>query len=288
MIHYQLSCSAHSGGIESFECSYGFAYASKGILAGLKAKGRDVDEIPGEDEKEDRNEDKSEGTDEGKEWDEDAHVIRSGPDIDMFIPGIRSLLARDPKSIMKGKRTTLASITPGSDEWELLAELMDIIRKEGFEAVSYTCEECGRPCPFGFCPPGGRSRTRLPSGLPARCAKCKDALLRRGRHSDPLNPRDAINPLRFFRWALATNYGNFRETYGGDDLTSLIADEPLVAILCEDDECGSPAYWAAVGDALWKTVLTNEQKDTIRTRFAAWKLVIVITDGKGALAKTEA
>ena len=77
------------------------------------------------------------------------------------------------------------------------------------------------------------------------------------------------NALLAFRYFMANNINDAQEIYGTEE--NLIQAESDTTVGKRDKEKDPAGYWSAVGAALWKTVLTDEQKDEIRTQFTAWK-----------------
>lgn len=77
------------------------------------------------------------------------------------------------------------------------------------------------------------------------------------------------NALLYFRYILATDNSGARETYGTDENVAAVAGDASVAK--QDVERDPEAYWSAVGAAIWKTCLTESQKEEIREAHKTWK-----------------
>jgi hypothetical protein len=79
-------------------------------------------------------------------------------------------------------------------------------------------------------------------------------------------PGDA---LAYFCHALATDLGAARATYVTPVRLAAVADEG--GVRAREREVGSGRWWWAVGEALWVSLLTAEQKAAARAEFEAWR-----------------
>jgi hypothetical protein len=77
------------------------------------------------------------------------------------------------------------------------------------------------------------------------------------------------NALLYFRFAMANDLDDAQEVHGTPENLAEAEGDPTVAK--RDKEKEPAAYWSAVGAALWKAVLSDEQKDEVRAQFNAWK-----------------
>jgi len=77
------------------------------------------------------------------------------------------------------------------------------------------------------------------------------------------------NALLYCRYMLANDLDNAQATYGTEE--NLLEAEKDATVSKRDKDKDPAGYWSAVGAALWKTVLTDEQKEEIRAQFNAWK-----------------
>jgi hypothetical protein len=77
------------------------------------------------------------------------------------------------------------------------------------------------------------------------------------------------NALLFCRYMLANDLDSAQEVYGTEE--NLLEAEKDSTVAKRDKDKDPNGYWSAVGAALWKTVLSDEQKDEIRAQYNAWK-----------------
>ena len=77
------------------------------------------------------------------------------------------------------------------------------------------------------------------------------------------------NALLYFRHAMANDLDDSRATHGTDE--NLGEAEKDATVSKKDRAKDETGYFSAVGAYLWKTVLTDEQKDEVRAQFTAWK-----------------
>jgi len=77
------------------------------------------------------------------------------------------------------------------------------------------------------------------------------------------------NTLLYFRYVMAKNLDEARDTYGTEE--HLGEAEADATVSKKDRVKDEEGYFSAVGAFLWKTVLSDEQKDEMRTKFNAWK-----------------
>jgi hypothetical protein len=77
------------------------------------------------------------------------------------------------------------------------------------------------------------------------------------------------NSLLYFRYLMAHDIDGAREEYGTEENLLETKSDPTVAK--RDSVKDEVNYWSAVGNAIWKLVLSDEQKSTIRVQHNAWK-----------------
>ena len=76
-----------------------------------------------------------------------------------------------------------------------------------------------------------------------------------------------------------------REEYGTEE--NLIEAEKDSTVSKRDRVKDDVGFWSAVGAALWKTVLSDEQKETIRGQYTAWKEEAARNDAEPQLEPEE-
>lgn len=81
--------------------------------------------------------------------------------------------------------------------------------------------------------------------------------------------KKVTNALLYFRHVMANDLNDWRATYGTEE--NLGEAEKDATVSKQDRAKDEAGYFSAVGAYLWKTVLTDEQKDEIRTQFTARK-----------------
>jgi hypothetical protein len=84
---------------------------------------------------------------------------------------------------------------------------------------------------------------------------------------------------------MAQNLNDFQEVYGTED--NLVTADADVTVGKRDKDKDPAGYWSAVGAALWKVTLTDEQKDEIRSCFTAWKEDLARDDAEPPLEADE-
>ena len=77
------------------------------------------------------------------------------------------------------------------------------------------------------------------------------------------------NALLYFRHAMANDLDDSRATHGTEE--NLGEAEKDATVSKKDRTKDESGYFSAVGAYLWKTVLTDEQKNEVRAQFTAWK-----------------
>jgi hypothetical protein len=96
----------------------------------------------------------------------------------------------------------------------------------------------------------------------------KKAPAKKGGAADDGKSR-VTNALLFCRWILANNYEDAQETYGTPE--NLEAADQEASVSKFDREKQPSQYWSAFGAFLWKSLISDEQKEEIRNQFLAWK-----------------
>jgi hypothetical protein len=77
------------------------------------------------------------------------------------------------------------------------------------------------------------------------------------------------NSLLYFRHAMAHNLDEYQDIYGVEENLLEADKDPTVGK--RDKNKDAIGYWSAVGAALWKNVLSEEQKEEVRSAYNAWK-----------------
>jgi hypothetical protein len=77
------------------------------------------------------------------------------------------------------------------------------------------------------------------------------------------------NTLLYFRFIMGTDRDGAREIYGTPE--NVAAVETLDGVAKQSREKDPDAWWSAAANAMWRTQLTEQQKETIKTEFNAWK-----------------
>ena len=93
------------------------------------------------------------------------------------------------------------------------------------------------------------------------------------------------NALLYFRYAMSQDLDDAREEYGTEE--NLIEAEKDSTVSKRDRVKDDVGFWSAVGAALWKTVLSDEQKETIRGQYTAWKEEAARNDAEPQLEPEE-
>lgn len=106
-------------------------------------------------------------------------------------------------------------------------------------------------------------------GAPAAKRAVRTAAAKGGAKAAAEDPLDKItNTLLYFRYKMATDAA-FRETHAPEEVLAEVADSKTVT---SKDITKSPGdYWSAVGGAIWKDVLSEDQKTGLRTEYTTWK-----------------
>lgn len=76
------------------------------------------------------------------------------------------------------------------------------------------------------------------------------------------------NALLYFRYAMARDLENYRESFGTGPLATQAKKEP--SVLKYKEEVDGQAYWSAVAAVVWKG-LSEDDKAMIREHHVAWK-----------------
>jgi hypothetical protein len=98
-------------------------------------------------------------------------------------------------------------------------------------------------------------------------AGAKKAAAKKGTAGD--DKSKVTNALLYYRYSLANDLDDARATYGTDE--NIAEAEKDGTVQKRDIEKDPHGYWSAVGAALWKSVLSEEDKETIRASYTAWK-----------------
>lgn len=77
------------------------------------------------------------------------------------------------------------------------------------------------------------------------------------------------NSLLYFRYALKKDLDDYQATFGTEE--NVAEAEKDAAVGKKDRDKNPEEWWSAVGAALWKLVLSDEQKKEIRGHYDAWK-----------------
>lgn len=111
---------------------------------------------------------------------------------------------------------------------------------------------------------GTGAKRAVRTGGAAKTAAKKTAGKKAGTDVDKVT-----NALLYCRYIMANDVDDAQATYGTEENLAEVETDALVS---KRDKVKDPEnYWSAVGAALWKTVLTDDQKEEIRTQFVAWK-----------------
>lgn len=99
----------------------------------------------------------------------------------------------------------------------------------------------------------------------------KDAAAKPGGAKKPAGSDTSrvTNALLYFRYALGNNLEETRETFCSAESLAEAEADPTVAK--KDQTKDESGYYSAVGAFLWKKVLTDDQKEEVRSQFLAWK-----------------
>jgi hypothetical protein len=90
------------------------------------------------------------------------------------------------------------------------------------------------------------------------------------KSSKATNSNDKItNALLFFRHGVATNINDMQTTYATTDSLSEADKDPTV--VKKNKETDPAGYYSAVGAFIWKTILSEDQKEEVRNQFNSWK-----------------
>lgn len=101
---------------------------------------------------------------------------------------------------------------------------------------------------------------------PAKAGAGKKPAAKKGAGDDKSK---VTNTLLYFRYAMAHDLDDAQNTYGTAENVEAAETDPMVQ---KRDKVKDPeGYWSAVGAALWKSTLTDDDKDTIRAQFNSWK-----------------
>lgn len=114
---------------------------------------------------------------------------------------------------------------------------------------------------------GSAAKRTVRTGAPAKGAAKRPAAKKGGSSDDK---QKVTNALLYFRYALANDLDDARETWGTEENIAAAEQDALVSKRVGTKETDPSSYWSAVGAALWKTC-TSEQKDETRSKFLAWK-----------------
>ncbi len=85
---------------------------------------------------------------------------------------------------------------------------------------------------------------------------------------DKKGAANVTNALLFFRRAMAENIYDIRSEYATEENMAEADADPSVAKV---DKTKEGLYYSAAGAFLWKTVLTDQQKDEMRNKFKDWQ-----------------
>lgn len=77
------------------------------------------------------------------------------------------------------------------------------------------------------------------------------------------------NGLLYFRYAMAHDLDDYRATYGTPENVAEAENDPSVQK--KDVNKNPEDYWSTVGNVLWKSLLSDDDKDAIRTQYNSWK-----------------
>jgi hypothetical protein len=110
-----------------------------------------------------------------------------------------------------------------------------------------------------------------PADGPKRGIRTTGGAKKGGTNKAAANSPDAkvSNALLYFRRAMQEDWNNYREVYVTTDNQKDADADPTVAK--QDINKDEGLYYSAVGNYLWKTVLTDENKDEVREHFKTWK-----------------
>lgn len=114
---------------------------------------------------------------------------------------------------------------------------------------------------------GTTAKRAVRTGGATKGAAAKKTTAKKGAAGD--DKSKVTNALLYFRYSMANNLDDSQDTYGTEE--NLLEADKDATVQKRDKDKDPSGYWSAVGAALWKSVLTDEQKDEIRTLFNAWK-----------------
>jgi hypothetical protein len=101
---------------------------------------------------------------------------------------------------------------------------------------------------------------------PAKSGAGKKPAAKKGAGDDRSK---VTNSLLYFRYAMSHDLDDAQLTYGTPENVEEAEKDPMVQ---KRDKVKDPeGYWSAVAAALWKSTLSDDDKDTIRAQFNTWK-----------------
>jgi hypothetical protein len=98
---------------------------------------------------------------------------------------------------------------------------------------------------------------------------------------DAPDPSKVTNSLLYFRFAMQEDLEDYRATYGTEE--NLEEADKDQTVSKRDKIKEEKGYWAAVGTYLWKSFLSDEQKQEVKNSFTAWKEQSTRDDTEAAL-----
>jgi hypothetical protein len=173
---------------------------------------------------------------------------------------------------MADKQTVLADAIAVRCHKELTPEMAKIGEQLAKLAVSNNAIIARLETLEGAVSSGGaasKRAVRTGAGAAAKPAGAKKA----GKKAAD-DPSKVTNALLFCRWELEHDLNDAREAYGTEENLLKVSGEKTVSTREADKDKSDAAlgeYWSAVGNALWKSVLTEGDKKEIRGRYATWK-----------------
>jgi hypothetical protein len=126
---------------------------------------------------------------------------------------------------------------------------------------------------------GGPAAKRTVRTTAAAKGGAKKTAAKKGAAGD--DKSKVTNALLYFRYAMANDLDDSQALFGSEENLDEAEKDATVAKRDKDKE--PSGYWSAVGAALWKTVLTDDQKEDIRAQFASWKEQVARDDQDGQL-----
>jgi hypothetical protein len=114
--------------------------------------------------------------------------------------------------------------------------------------------------------------TGPPTAVPKRTIRTASSSKKpaTAKSSKATNSNDKItNALLFFRHGVATNINDMQTTYATTDSLSEADKDPTV--VKKNKETDPAGYYSAVGAFIWKTILSEDQKEEVRNQFNSWK-----------------